>query len=139
MKPLRLSATAAVEALEPLQAALVRFWNDHQLAPEARYAFELALEEFVMNVVMHGQATTSEKTIWLELHHEPGEVRMVFEDDCQAFDPTALAAPDTSLGAEQRDIGGLGIHLVREMMDRVDYAHVAGRNRITLSKRLSRG
>lgn len=139
MNPLRVSATAAVEALDPLQAALAQFWEERGLPADARYAFELALEEFVMNVVMHGRPTAPEKTVWLELDHDADEVRMVFEDDCEAFDPTTLAAPDTTLGAEEREIGGLGIHLVRQMMDRVEYARAGGRNRITLGKRLSHG
>ena len=137
MKPLRVSATAAVETLDLLQAALLGFWAERELPAGARYAFELALEEFVMNVVMHGQAAADSKTIWLELDDDPDQVRMVFEDDCAAFDPTSLDTPDTSLGVDERDIGGLGIHLVREMMDRVDYARTDGRNRLTLTKRLS--
>lgn len=139
MNPLRVSATASVEALDQLQAVLAQFWNDRRLPAEARYAFELALEEFLMNVVMHGRPTAPEKTVWLELEDDAEAVHMVFEDDCEAFDPTAHATPDTSLDAEARDIGGLGIHLVRQMMDGVDYAHLAGRNRITLNKRLSSG
>jgi anti-sigma regulatory factor (Ser/Thr protein kinase) len=137
LNPLRVSATAAVEALDPLQAALLDFWAERQLPAEARYAFELALEEFVMNVVMHGQTAAATKTIWLELDEDPGQIRMVFEDDCAAFDPTSLATPDTSLGVDERGIGGLGIHLVREMMDGVDYVRADGRNRLTLTKRLA--
>ncbi len=137
MNPLRVSATAAVEALDPLQAALLDFWAERQLPDQARYAFELALEEFVMNVVMHGQNAAATKTIWLELDDNPEQVCMVFEDDCAAFDPTSLDTPDTSLGVDERSIGGLGIHLVREMMDQVEYARADGRNRLTLIKRLA--
>ncbi|MBU3694919.1 MAG: ATP-binding protein [Rhodocyclaceae bacterium] len=137
LNPLRVSAAAEPAALDTLQAALGEFWAERGLPADARYAFELALEEFLMNVVMHGQTVAAAKTIWLELDTPPGAIQMVFEDDCAPFDPTGRDAPDTSLGVDERGIGGLGIHLVRQMMDRVDYAHASGRNRLTLTKHLA--
>ena len=55
-------------------------------------------------------------------------------DNGRAFDPTAAPAPDLSLPLEQRDPGGLGIHLMRRMIDRVEYRRAGGENRLRLEK-----
>ena len=56
------------------------------------------------------------------------------DDGASGRDPTAAATPDTSLGLEDRKVGGLGIYLVREMMDRVDYQRRGERNHLEFSK-----
>lgn len=55
-------------------------------------------------------------------------------DNGQPFDPSAAPEADTSLPLDQRDPGGLGIRLIRRMMDRVEYQRVAGENRLQLEK-----
>ncbi len=66
-----------------------------------------------------------------------GVVALCLEDDGLAFDPLAAPMPDTDAALEDRPIGGLGIYLLREMMDELEYVQVEGRNRLTLRKRLS--
>ena len=64
---------------------------------------------------------------------EPPRCEVVVSDDGPAFDPLAAAAPDTSLGVEERPIGGLGIALVRRLMDEVEYERRDGRNHLRLA------
>jgi len=116
---------------------LQEFWAAAGLPPAGAFAFELALEEIFMNVAMHGTQGDTVPTVWLELGSIGAGVTLTVEDDAPAFDPLQLAAPDTSLALEDRQIGGLGIHLVREMMDEVRYSHVGGRNRLVMSKVLA--
>ena len=59
----------------------------------------------------------------------------IISDNGVAFDPTAKAEVDTTLSAEERQIGGLGIHLVRHIMDNVEYERKDGRNILRLSKK----
>ena len=57
-----------------------------------------------------------------------------FSDDGTPYDPTALPEPDTTLSAEEREIGGLGIFMVKKSMDRVSYAYLDGQNTLTIEK-----
>ena len=57
-------------------------------------------------------------------------------DSGTPFDPTAKEEVDTTLAAEERSIGGLGIHLVRQLMDSINYERVGGKNILTLRKKI---
>jgi sigma-B regulation protein RsbU (phosphoserine phosphatase) len=62
----------------------------------------------------------------------------VISDSGTPFDPTAKAEVDTTLSAEERGIGGLGIHLIRQIMDTINYERVEGKNVLTLRKKLTK-
>lgn len=91
----------------------------------------IACDEIVSNIVNHGGAAAG---VEVDVGVGDGRVDVEVIDDGAPFDPTAAAAPDTDLTLENRKVGGLGIYLVREMMDRVDYARRDGRNRLQFSK-----
>ena len=59
-------------------------------------------------------------------------------DSGTPFDPTAKEEVDTTLSAEERSIGGLGIHLIRNIMDSINYEHINGKNILTLRKNLNK-
>jgi anti-sigma regulatory factor (Ser/Thr protein kinase) len=61
---------------------------------------------------------------------------MTISDDSAPFDPLSLDTPDTTLDLDSRGIGGLGIHLIRTMMDDVAYRHSNGQNHLTMTKQL---
>ena len=69
------------------------------------------------------------------LWDEDGEITLEFIDGGIPFNPLDKADPDISLPLEQREIGGLGIFLVREMMDDVAYTYVNKENRLTIKKK----
>ena len=115
---------------------LQEFWAAAGLSPATAFPFELALEEIFMNVAMHGTRDGHIPTVWLRLGRDAGSVELVVEDDAPAFDPLQRATPDTGAALEERPVGGLGIHLVREMMDNVTYRQMAGRNQLTMRKRV---
>lgn len=101
-------------------------------APQATVASVLiACDEIVSNIVNHAGAGAG---VELAVRVGDGRVDVEVIDAGAPFDPTAAAAPDTDLTLEARRIGGLGIHLVRAMMDRVDYARRDGRNHLRFSK-----
>ena len=115
---------------------LQEFWAAAALPPAAAFPFELALEEIFMNVAMHGTQGGHVPAVGLNIACEGEIVRLVVTDDAPAFDPLQLATPNLDAPLEERPIGGLGIHLVREMMDAVAYRLVAGHNELTLEKKL---
>jgi len=124
--------------LAVLNQFLRDFWSTAGLAPAGMQPFELALEEIFMNVVMHG--SEPDRTPWVEVCLDGGaaeSVTMTVEDDGPQFDPLSLPPPDLSAGLDQRPVGGLGVFLVRQMMDTVSYQRVGARNQLRMIKILA--
>ena len=113
------------------------FWEEAELPAALGFTFELALEEVFLNVALHGADGNRVPSVVLELTACDTEVVLVVTDDARPFDPLTLATPDTTAALEDRTIGGLGVHLVRQMMDTVTYSHEAGRNRLRMTKNLN--
>ncbi len=107
------------------------------LAPGPIFNATLAIEEAVMNVIAHGfDGVAPPHRIALSLAVIPGRLRIEVSDNGRAFDPDTAAAPDLTSPLEEREAGGLGLHLIRTMMDRVEYRREAGENRLVLEKSL---
>jgi serine/threonine-protein kinase RsbW len=95
----------------------------------------LALEEAVANVINHAFAETPPPyhlavTLTIDADHVAAEIT----DNGKAIDPTTCSEPDCTLPLASRNPGGLGIHLMRKLMDRVDYRRVDSENRLRLEK-----
>ena len=121
---------AAAEAFDQFEAA-------HALDPESTWPVHVALDEILSNIVRHGRAGRAEVHIDVTVTLSAGCVEVAVEDDGPAMDPLSLPAPDTAAPLEARRPGGLGVHLVRNLMDRVAYTRDSGRNRIVFSRQLS--
>jgi serine/threonine-protein kinase RsbW len=99
------------------------------------FKLSLALEEAVANAIHHAFAGIPEPhRIAVELTIGADRVTALVSDNGRPFDPSAAPEPEVDLPLEQRDPGGLGIHLIRRMMDRVDYRRHDGENRLRLEK-----
>ena len=96
----------------------------------------LAIEELFTNMVRHHSDVTSEITISLDRHGDNVVVVLVDLDVTEPFDPTTYKDVDTTADIEDRDAGGLGIHLVRRMVDEIHYHYSAAdrESQITLIK-----
>ena len=108
------------------------------VAQEVLFDVRLAVEEVVTNVIDHGYAGMPTGPVTVRFRHDPRQIIVTIEDLARPFDSSRLAAPDIAAPLEQRAIGGLGWHLVHQVMDEV--RHVQGGthgNRVTLVKRLS--
>ena len=111
------------------------WWEEAALPVAMAFPFEVALEEVCMNVIMHGtRASGSPPELSVSLSLEGNAVTMVIEDDGVAFDPLVVAPPDIDTPLEEREVGGLGVFLVRQLMDDVSYAHTGTHNRLTMRK-----
>ena len=98
--------------------------------------FRLAVEEAVVNVIDYAYPAGQEGDIEVRMMFDGETLKTVIIDSGVAFDPTAKERADTSLSAEDRQIGGLGILLVRELMDSINYERADGQNFLTLIKKL---
>lgn len=135
----KLSLTMGFEAadLPRIQSAIGEFSREQDWPPDIEFQVDLVLEELVLNVVNHG-SRGGEGEINIELVSDPEAVVIQLIDDGRPFDPlTDAPEPDTESGIEDRAVGGLGIHLVRTMMDDVTYRREENKNHMRLVKRRS--
>lgn len=102
----------------------------------AMRAMQVALDELLTNAITHGNVSLSDP-LQVDLIVGTDTLRAVVSHAGKFFDPTQVAAPDTAGGLHEREIGGLGLHLVRSMMDEFTYEHANGRNILKLGKKFS--
>ena len=118
---------------EFMKSAIGKLNVDTSLARQLR----LAVEEAVVNVIDYAYPIDSEGDIIINMMYDGNTLRFQIIDTGVAFDPTAKQRTDTTLSAEDRQIGGLGILLVRELMDSINYERIDGKNTLTLIKNIN--
>jgi serine/threonine-protein kinase RsbW len=121
-------------ALPQLVDAVTAFCSAHQLDDRMCHDLNLALEEAVSNVMLYAYDDDLPHTVLVRLAIEAGCVRATIEDDGAAFNPLEAPTPDLDVPIEERQIGGLGIFFVQELMDKVTYARRNDRNVLELVK-----
>lgn len=102
--------------------------------PGLQMQIALVVEELVVNAASYGGRAPGEGWVQVCIDAMPEGLRIVIEDNGQAFDPFSVAEPDTDLDLDSRAVGGLGVHFVREMTDQHGYERLGELNRITLIK-----
>ncbi len=109
------------------------------VATATAFAIDLTYEELVTNTIKY--AYRDQELHWIEIVVAVDDdlVELEVSDDGEAFDPTAQEPPDTSLPAEERPIGGLGLHLIRNLTDAFSYRREDGCNKICVCKRRVKG
>ena len=104
--------------------------------PSLSMSLNLALEEAVTNVVLYAYPEGQKGLVEVDAIIRPQSIEFTLSDSGIAFDPTCRPDPDLSLGVEDRPIGGLGIFLVRQIMDKVEYERREGKNYLRMTKNI---
>jgi serine/threonine-protein kinase RsbW len=99
--------------------------------------FALAMDELVSNIIKYAYPGDDGRVIECEVARRDGAIEAVITDDGVAFNPLELSEPDTTLSLEAREIGGLGVHIVRRMFDDVRYERRDSRNITTIAQRIT--
>lgn len=136
-----IAVPGVVGELRHLHAFLGDFWARHALPPADAMRVELGLEEVFINVVTHGLEgmDAASQSVSVDLRLDDGALEVAIEDPGPPYDPLGQAPiADTSAGMETRRMGGLGVHLVRTLMDDVHYERHDGRNRFVMVARFAR-
>jgi serine phosphatase RsbU (regulator of sigma subunit)/anti-sigma regulatory factor (Ser/Thr protein kinase) len=152
MTGISIRLAADLDELARLAEALEAAGETFGLAPKIVFNLNLVLDELVTNTVSYGygdatsaganagaNAGTHAKTghgIEIALRRDGADLVVTYEDDAAPFNPLDIPPPDLESDLEDRHIGGLGIHLVRTMMDSVTYERRNDRNRLVMTKRL---
>lgn len=135
---LHLRVPNRIEELPGVSEAVEALGSEEGWAQDVTYAIVLGLEEVATNVVRHGGGDPGSSEIEIDVVSTDDEVRIEVRDSGRAFDPFHEAPePDLDAGVEEREIGGLGVHFVKVLMDETAYSREGGRNHVTMVKRRS--
>ncbi|MCW4455767.1 ATP-binding protein [Flavobacterium sp. MXW15] len=126
---MRLRIAPALEQLAELTARLDAVLAEHGVAHERVGRVRLIVEELVCNAITHGHAAGGCE-LRLDLLLEQDALVLELRDAGPPFDPCQAAAPALEADAALRPIGGLGLYLVRQLADHIDYCRLDGQNRI---------
>jgi len=99
------------------------------------WAINVALGEWLENIIQHAYADTATHTIGVQVLIAPGEVVLRVVDDGRPFDPTAFPVIATTPAGAEQTFTSRGIHLIRHLVDRVEYERVGEENVLTMAKR----
>jgi anti-sigma regulatory factor (Ser/Thr protein kinase) len=119
-----------------LSDVVERFGAECRLSDDHLVALNLILDEMVSNVIKYGYDDGQHHQIKVEVVVEPSLMTIEVEDDGKPFNPLEAPPPDFTVPIEQRRIGGLGVFIVRTMVDDVAYKREGNRNILTMKKRL---
>ena len=122
--------------IEKLPVFIEELGDELGLSPEWVFNLNLVLEEAVSNVILYAYPKEEHETISLVAKKIGHQLIFVLTDSGKEFDPTQAPDADITLSAEERPIGGLGIFLIRQIMDKVEYQRIDGKNVFTLEKKL---
>lgn len=136
-----LSMTCRNQVSEIARAAqaVEHFGAANGLPADVVFKVNLALDEVVTNVISHGYQDQNDHQIDITLTLDGGEVVVRVEDDGRAYNPLDAPRPDLEADIDARPIGGLGVHIVRTLMDGLEYRREGGRNVLIMRKRTSGG
>lgn len=123
---------AGPESLEKARDFVCAQAAQTRLPEDKRQYLDLAVEEIVVNQI-HYACRSPQDEIMIECYARRGSFYVRFSDAGPAFNPLLHPPPDTSAPLEERPIGGLGIHLVRQIADRLTYRRRDGRNWLTVT------
>ena len=125
-----------IAEISRLAAFIEEVGEDFALTPDVIFNLNLVLEEAVVNVINYAYPKEEHQDIYLSAHLHEGSIVFVLTDTGKEFDPTLAPEADITLSADEREIGGLGIFLIRQLMNEVRYQRIDGKNVLTLEKRL---
>jgi anti-sigma regulatory factor (Ser/Thr protein kinase) len=126
-----------IRELETINRFLEKYGEQWELSPKTLFSLNLVLEELIANIILYGYEDDSSHEITIGLQLEGDIITLIITDDGKSFDPFQVDTPaDLDKPAEDRKIGGLGIHFVREIMDSFAYQRVENKNQVILSKKV---
>ena len=136
MKELTIAAT--VENIESVTDFVNEQLEALDCPMKAQMQIDIAIDELFGNIAHYAyNPEVGSATVRVEVIEDPLAVVITFIDNGVPYDPLAKADPDTTLSAEERDIGGLGIYMVKKSMDDIAYEYKDGQNILSIKKNLN--
>jgi serine/threonine-protein kinase RsbW len=133
----QLTILNTVEGLQEASAGAEAWLEQQGCDAACGMLVSLGIEELVTNCIKYGYDDAGQHFIGLRIEIVAGMLTLEIRDDGHAFDPLQVPPPDLTLSLEERPIGGLGLHLLREMADAMSYERRNGHNVVTLGKAIA--
>lgn len=135
MKELTINAT--VENIEKVTAFVDEQLEALDCPMKAQTQIDIAIDELFSNIAYYAyNPEVGPATVRVEVTQDPLAVVVTFIDNGKQYDPLAKEDPDVTLSAEERDIGGLGIYIVKKSMDDISYEYKDGQNILRIKKNI---
>ncbi|MDE7017559.1 MAG: ATP-binding protein [Lachnospiraceae bacterium] len=132
-----LTIDAAVENIEKVTAFVNEQLESLNCPIKAQMQIDIAIDELFGNIAHYAyNPEVGPATVRVDVLQEPLSVVVTFIDNGVAYDPLAKEEPDVSLSAEEREIGGLGIYMVKKSMDEISYEYKDGQNILRIKKEI---
>ena len=134
----KLQIEAAVENLPQVLSFIEHSLETMHCSPKTKMQINVSVEEIFVNIAHYAYSSNNNGSVTVntECSSDPPEITITFTDSGVPYDPLAKDDPDITLSAHERNIGGLGIFLVKKMMDQVCYEHHDGQNILKITKKL---
>jgi serine/threonine-protein kinase RsbW len=129
---------SSLAELDNLCQNLEAFGQKIGLSKKFIFEINLALDELFTNIITYGFDDEDEHCIKVTITPENEELCMCIEDDGVPFNPIEFETPDVSCSVEDCKIGGLGIHIMKKLMDDICYQRCGGKNILTLKKKIKK-
>lgn len=135
----RFTVDAAIENIPAITDFVNSQLKAHACPLQTQYEIDIAIDEIVSNVARYGYPSgKGEITVQVQWQENPLTVVIVFIDQGIAYNPLRQKEPNLTLCAQERPVGGLGIFMVKHMMDNVQYERRGRENVLSLSKQMAR-
>jgi serine/threonine-protein kinase RsbW len=126
-----------IAELSRVAEAIDDFCAAHGIPAGNAFKLNIALEELLTNTISYGYSDAQRHEIAIDIVREGETIVIELSDDARPYDPLNAPPPDLDSAIEDRRVGGLGVHLVKTLMDDVRYAYRDGRNHVTLRKKIA--
>ena len=134
MKKLTIEATS--ENVDQAIALVDEVLEEYGCGMKEQMAIDVAVDELFSNIALYAYTPeTGYATVQVNIIEDPLSIEITFVDSGKPYDPIAMAEPDTTQTIEERQIGGMGILIVKKSMDAMDYEYKEGKNILTIKKR----
>jgi len=137
--PVNITIRNVVSEIPRVNSAVDEFAERQSLSPRLVFELQLALEEALVNTISHGYADSEEHEIIVRMSVEQDNVSVTIEDDARPFNPLQVPEPDFEQTIEQKRVGGLGIHLIRNLFQQLQYSREHGKNILVMKKQIAAG
>lgn len=134
-----ITVPAALPQLVRISGFIGKYLDEIQCPEKARIYFRIAVDEVFSNIVRHSDAKKGDTvTVLVRTEEDPLSVVIMFRDEGPRFDPLAAAEPDVTASARKRRVGGLGLFMLKRIMDEVTYEYRDEQNILTIRKKINK-
>lgn len=125
-----------IDELSRVQVFIEELGGEWEMPPSLVMSINLVLEEALTNTILYGYDDDNKHTIEVTFSLKGDNLIISIVDDGHAYDPTLKEDPDITLPAEERNVGGLGVFLIKRIMDKVEYRKIEKNNCLILTKNI---